>query len=231
MNFIAHYFLDHTNPESYFALGAATPDLLSIYNPALRIKHHHLKSQSLFFKPEHGIFYSGLKRHFLADALFHSSEFFSAEMKRISIELSEELPDEAIPRKFFLAHILVELILDRVIMRDHPNIIMDYYHHFDTTPMRQVKETTEFVAGHTLPNYEHFLNKFKENRYLLHYLEWDHIIFVVKLILRRVGITNHEFTENPAFYALLGGYESGLMHRYPALFEEMHDKANREVVK
>ena len=231
MNFIAHYFLDHKNPESYFAIGAATPDLLSIYNPALRVKKHHLKNQTLFFKPEHHLFNAGLKRHFQADAIFHSSEFFLQETAEISREIKKNLSGAEVPRKFFLAHILVELILDRVIMRDHPNIVVDYYHHFDTTPMSAVKETTEFVVGHDLPNYAHFLNKFKENRYLLHYLEWDHIIFVVKLILRRVGITNHEFTENPAFYALLGGYESGLMHRYPALFEEMHDKANREVVK
>lgn len=231
MNFIAHYFLDHSNPESFFAIGAATPDLLSIYNPGLRVKNHHLKSQSLFFKPEHSIFHAGLKRHFQADAIFHSSEFFARETALISAAMHEKMEDANIPRKFFLAHILVELILDRVIMRDHPNIVMNYYHHFDTTSMKSVKETTEFVVGHDLPNYEHFLNKFKENRYLLHYLEWDHIIFVVKLILRRVGIENHQFTENPAFFDLLSTYEAGLMSRYPALFVEMRAIANAELRK
>lgn len=229
MNFIAHYFLDHTNPESYFAIGAATPDLLSIYNPALRIKKHHLKPENQSFTVEQRMFLAGVKRHFLADALFHSSEFFSKETARITQGMNESLAHVEIPRKFFLAHILVELILDRVIMRDHPNIIVDYYHHFDITSMAEVKRTTEFVAGHDLPNYGHFLNKFKENRYLLHYLEWDHIAFVVKMILKRVGIESHTFIESPGFFELLAVYESGLLLRYPSLFTEMKARAKHVI--
>ncbi len=221
MNFIAHYYLDHGNPESFFALGAATPDLLSIYNPTHRIKRNHLPDFNLINNPEYIFFYKGLIRHFEADALFHSSKFFSDETHFLSAAFSKQLPDLVIPRKFFLAHILFELILDRVIIKDHPKIIMDYYHHYDNTSMRELKLATEFMAGHSLPNYEHFLNKFKENRYLLHYLEWDHIGFVTMRIMKRVGILEAKFLANPRFFEFLATYENRLLGLYPQVFIEM----------
>ena len=42
MNLVAHFYLDQHHPEPLFAVGAATPDLLSIYNNGIRLKQRNL---------------------------------------------------------------------------------------------------------------------------------------------------------------------------------------------
>jgi hypothetical protein len=85
MNFLAHFFLDKDHPSAFFIVGAATPDLLSIYNSGLRIKAgqvDHLNADAQAHAEPH--FLEGLARHFHADRVFHSSPLFSAETHEFS---------------------------------------------------------------------------------------------------------------------------------------------------
>ena len=116
MNLVAHYHLDRTLVNSYFVVGAATPDLLSIYNSQVRIKQRHLKKLS---EDELGRitppFLAGLQKHFFADGIFHTSPLFHQETKRISNMLVEYFPDLEIQRKFFIGHILLELMISTTV--------------------------------------------------------------------------------------------------------------------
>lgn len=222
MNFIAHFFLDRENPESFFAIGAATPDLLSIYNPTLRIKKHHVKDLDLNVLTEPDlILLDGVNRHFHADAVFHTSNFFHRETKWLSKQLERRLPENAVPRKYFIAHILLELILDKALIQDHPGLLEDYYRHFDDSPSEQVRLSTQKVSQHDLPNYERFLAKFRENRYLYHYQRWDHIVFVLKKIMEKVGIDEGNFTGHQEFGGLMEEFESRIRESYEQVFAEI----------
>ena len=77
MNFAAHFFLDMDRPESLFHIGAATPDLLSIYNAELRIKESHLgQIDHEFLGDVEEIFIAGIKRHFMQIRSFTLLDFF-----------------------------------------------------------------------------------------------------------------------------------------------------------
>lgn len=221
MNFVSHYFLDRFHPESSFAVGAATPDLLSIYNPSLRIKAHHIsRLDPDELKGADIALIDGIQRHFDADAVFHSSDFFKAETAYISKALKERLSHTEVPRKYFIAHILLELILDKALIEDHPGLLEEYYNHYrNTVPFLEIRHTTELVAGKRLPNYEQFLQKFYQNRYLFQYREWDHIAFVLKKILIRVGIHERSFLEEKAFILLMEDYQDHLHEQYGGLFD------------
>jgi len=221
MNFIAHYFLDRFHPESAFAVGAATPDLLSIYNPSLRIKAHHLgRIDPEDLKTSELALIDGIQRHFDADAVFHSSDFFKNETAHISQEIKTRLPHLTVPRKYFIAHILLELILDKVLIKDFPGLLDEYYQHYrNTAPFEDITRSTELVAQKRLPNYEQFLMKFQQNRYLFQYREWSHIAFVLKKILIRVGIRERDFLEEKAFFDLMADYQNHLHGQYPGLFK------------
>ena len=222
MNFIAHYFLDRHRPESHFAVGAATPDLLSIYNSRLRIKQHHIKKlEQQELSEMESIFAEGVYRHFLADKVFHSSEFFQSETQHLSARLKEDLSHTEIHRKYFIAHVLLELLLDKVIIQDHPGILEDYYDHYGEIQLNDVRMATEKIATHPLPKYEEFLDKFRKNRFLFKYKAYDHIIYVLSRIMLRVGIENQAWIEDYSFVKLMGEYEDRLSGNYEGVFEEI----------
>jgi acyl carrier protein phosphodiesterase len=223
MNFLAHYYLDRDHPGSLFALGAATPDLLSIYNSGLRIKKGHanrMAGQPL--NPEEAMLLQGIQRHFAADAAFHSSAFFQAETGHITDLLEERFPGNQATRKYFVAHVLLELLLDKVLIQEEPTLLDEYYAHYKGhSPFATVSSATERVAGKPLPNYADFLEKFLQNRYLGNYRQWEHIQYVLTRILRRVGVERYEYIDTPAFVELMRVYEERLKTLYKDMFAQM----------
>lgn len=223
MNLVAHFYLDRQRVNSYFAVGAATPDLLSIYNSRLRIKERHLKRLS---EEEAGRvappFMEGLQKHFFADGVFHTSPLFHSETKRVSNLLIDYFPDLNIERKFFIGHILLELVLDKVLINQHPGILDSYYGHFESLqPFREVRKSLQIAVGHELPNYERYMTRFLRRRYLYDYAEPEHISWLLRRILRRVRIANTEYISSPTFFRLMEDYEAGLVPIHEQFFEEI----------
>lgn len=226
MNFLAHYFLDRKHPSSQFVVGAATPDLLSIYNSSLRIKAgqvDHLNAEARTHSDPQ--FLEGLARHFHADRVFHSSPLFAAETHEFSNMLERTFVGQNVPRKYFIAHIMLELQLDKVLIRHDSALLDDYYRHFESlTPFEQVRKDTETVSGHPLPNYEHFLQKFVENKYLYHYTDNDHLIYILRRLLRRVHIDENQFLDDPRFLELMDEFEARIEGYYLQFFDEIRNK-------
>ncbi len=216
MNFLAHYFLDRNHPSSFFVVGAATPDLLSIYNEKFRVKRHHLQAiEGQDLEDSAQFLIQGIQRHFEADEAFHTSSFFNEKTDFINRELKERFITASNQRKFFIAHVLLELVLDKVLIENNPGIIAEYYQHYSKVfPFQEVKQATSKVTSHPLPNYEHFLEKFLHNRYLTHYTEWDHIVFVLGRILRRAGVIHPDFLESKPFLHFLDAVQKEVEKSY-----------------
>lgn len=224
MNFVAHFFLDRDNESPHFAIGAATPDLLSIYNPELRIKQAQIPAiESMELDAAGMDLLAGIERHFEADRIFHSSPLFARETGEISRALSAQFADGEVPRKYFIAHVLLELVLDKVLIEQFPNLLDQYYRHFEAAaPFLGVQADTGQICRRPLPNYDHFLQKFLENRYLYQYSRWDHIAYVLGRILRRVTIEERAFIEDPRFLAVVMDLESDLRGNYQGFFDEIY---------
>lgn len=225
MNFISHFYLDRDVQNSLFIVGSVTPDLMSIYNSGLRIKKSHLNRFQSNLHPEvPESFVKGLARHFFVDRVFHSSEHFSAETKLISNDLAERFPQYDIQRKFFIGHILLELVLDKILIDSNPGLLEDFYAHFSQADEYiRIQNATAEVSGHDLPKYTSFLKKFYDHKYLRQYKRYEHIAFVLNQILRRVKITGREYLDDPDFIAYMKDYESGLKERYEVFFQEIRD--------
>lgn len=224
MNLLSHFYLDRNRVNSHFIVGAATPDLLSIYNSSVRAKAVHLKRMDQETAGRiNPAFLEGLKRHFTADAIFHSSPLFHEHTHRISELLKERFPNTDVPRKFFIGHILLELILDKVLIDLHPGLLDSYYGHFQALqPFRVIRTSTELAVGAKLPNYETYLTKFLRKKFLYHYAGYDHIAFVLRRILRRVRIAETRFLDSDTFNQLMQDYEQELIPVHEQFFAEIH---------
>lgn len=224
MNLVAHFYLDRDRVNSYFIVGAATPDLLSIYNSSLRIKSRHLKKmdddQSGRITPT---FLAGLQRHFFADGVFHTSPLFQQQTKRISNMLVSYFPELDIQRKFFVGHILLELMMDKVLIDQNPGILESYYGHFESLqPFKELRKASELALGNELPNYEAYMNKFIRRRYLYDYANFNHLAWILRRILRRVSIRNSQYLQTETFLRLMQDYEQELIPMQEQFFDEIH---------
>jgi hypothetical protein len=119
---------------------------------------------------------------------------------------------------------LLELVLDKILIDADPLLLKDFYTHFSHPEDYPIVEAaTSEISGHPLPKYQPFLRKFYENKYLYQYQRYEHIIFVLNHILRRVNIAGRAFLDDPGFIDYMKEYERGLAGRYEVFFQEIRD--------
>lgn len=122
MNFLGHYYVDRHEQNPYFTFGALLPDLVRGFSKIYNQLDKSYESRNL----QHQAIFLGLKRHMKTDAIFHNQETFQSACNEIVAILNSE-PTLDLPRTFFLAHILVELLIDKNIVAAEIEVATDFY--------------------------------------------------------------------------------------------------------
>jgi len=89
---------------------------------------------------------------------------------------------------FFTAHIIVELLLDRVLMQRDVVLLDRFYRNLSRITAGDLFNSFHLFG---LPDYEGFIpsyNRFVSSRYLYHYQNWHGLIFALNRIHGRVGL-------------------------------------------
>src|SRR5438309_715312 len=118
MNLLSHAYIARTRTHQLFIFGTALPDLLAMYDRALRAER---LSGFLARTGAHAQLAAGIDCHARADRDFHSSDFFRASQRALRKRL--EAIDGITVKRFFLAHILFEMLLDRYLIESQPEFI------------------------------------------------------------------------------------------------------------
>lgn len=128
MNFIAHYHF-YKSDDCYYNLGLVLPDLVKSFCKT------HLKPSEPLVHPSLNNLNQGSIVHLNADKLFHNSFYFTTCEKHLS-----EIADTKAqwPRKWFLNHLLCEILLDRIIIDQYPNIVEQFYKDLKSVNTEQV---------------------------------------------------------------------------------------------
>lgn len=228
MNFISHFYFDRHVPDSLFAVGVSTPDLLSIYNRSIRLHDRRIQHlTTIAGTPEQQQFLHGVLRHFDGDKVFHSSKFFEEETHHLSAVLRQAFGEAQIPRSFFVSHVLLELIIDKVLIADSAELLNQYYGHFEAHPIPLMVALTEWAAGTRIPGYGQFLEKFLERKFLYRYRDWGYVGLVLKHILQRVGVTEYAYLDDSRFPMLMHQYETRLRTRYTSELARLNARLHR----
>ena len=181
MNFISHYFLDRDLDDSWFFAGISTPDLVSVFDRNVRLKKRRMpQMEEDASTPGQISFYKGVMRHFEGDRIFHSSDFFHTETAIITQHLKHSFLSGEVERSFFVAHIALELILDKVLIQTYHDLAPDFYAHLERYPVAEHVKMAEWITQTSLSAYGGFLEKFFTKKYIYSYRDWDHVIYVLK---------------------------------------------------
>lgn len=184
MNFIAHFHF-YRNDDPHYNLGLILPDLVKTFCKT------HLKPGEKFINRALQGLNEGSKMHLLSDKKFHNSQTFSHCLDFVSDTLDS---DAKWPRKWFLNHLLTEIMLDRVIMDKHPEICDEFYGELKKANR---SKTELYLKMCNIPNYTNFsegLTRFIDFPFLQEYRHNEKIIFALNRVYSRLGIA-YEWTE------------------------------------
>jgi hypothetical protein len=225
MNFLAHFYMDSDSADSLFIIGLVTPDLVSLFDRNIKFRQRdvmrNIKGKNLSMGTNSLLL--GVNRHFEADGIFHDSPFFKEESSRIAKKLRESFPQYEVSRSFFVGHVLLELCIDRLLMKWNPGLVHAFYHHFRSQNLDAVVAHTEVLAGQSLPGYHDFLKRFVENPYIPQYEEVEFIKRIMKRILSMVRIpkAGYRYLYDEDFNASLVSCEASLGQRFIAGLESI----------
>lgn len=172
MNFLAHYYAGTRlqaarAPLPAYTVGTALPDLLSLASPRTRLRLP-LLGQSTATAAELALT-AGVLSHLTTDTAFHKSPAF-AQAQVLASRLLKQTGFVGIRvRRFFVAHILVELALDAALLRSDPALGEEYYAAFAAADFGSIALWTEDAVSRPLPDLPYVLERFADARYLLHY--------------------------------------------------------------
>lgn len=177
MNFLAHYviathFLSSTTLLPCYVVGNALPDLLPLAD-----RHSRLRPATLALSPtatdEERALCAGALAHLSTDTAFHKTAAFADAQYQAGALVQQSNFTAMRVRRFFLAHVLVELALDAVLLRREADLADAFYAAFTAAPLSDIVTWAEVTVGAPLPRLFGVLTRFAQSQYLRTYASDD----------------------------------------------------------
>ena len=155
-------------------------------------------------------------QHLKRDAQFHNAAFFDKMCLQIS-EIVNQTAAASIPKTFFLAHILFEIALDRVLMEDEIVHLDNFY-----TELSSVDKTALADYFHKNDNQkgEEFilkLDKFTLSKWLYQYLDDEKLPYSLNRVYFRIGLKDEwKKEQNDALVNMIPQVLSAIRLELPA---------------
>ncbi|MDI1233039.1 MAG: hypothetical protein PSX81_02025 [bacterium] len=178
MNFLAHYFFDRTD-NIYHNVGLVLPDLSRNFCKG------HLNLKQEFEGADFNALKSGSLKHLAKDKIFHQSVFFKEAQKSVSLLLDHEAQW---PRKWFLNHVLTEIMLDRVLMDANPQLCSDFYRDLGEADPDVIVSFLEKGGVVNAQLFKERYLKFLEYQFIFNYLHNEKLIIALSRLYLKVGI-------------------------------------------
>ena len=131
MNYLSHYYFDRDEDNKYFNLGLILPDLARAHIAKLRINPY---KNITFTTKEIASMNDGCNKHFASDRKFHNWMTF-VELTNKATDMIRESGDKDINRDYFITHIMVEILLDKILLDKNPSLADDFYAMIDSVEM------------------------------------------------------------------------------------------------
>jgi len=184
MNILSHYFLDAKAGKPYYNAGLVMPDLMGSFRRGWKPAR---SAPDISLKPEFKEFSEGMQQHQMVDRQFHSSAFFTNEIPFIRKVLEQnglKLPGV---RLFFVAHIMLELMLDRLILLDSNKSADLFYHDIEAIDINEVNAFFDPGLNEGGHSFSDFFTRFREAKYIYNYVKDDDFIYALNRIMKRAS--------------------------------------------
>ncbi len=224
MNFLAHFeiatrFLMPKEPLPAYVLGTALPDLLPLAERRVRLRSAQVASAEAGTAFEAAL-RAGVSVHLATDAAFHKTAAFASAQAEVSGLLAEARFEGMRVRRFFVAHVLTELVLDAALLRADPALADRFYDAFAVAGFDAAALWTEKATAKPLPHLPYVLKRFAETQYLRHYADDDGVATGLSNLCRRAGQDTFEGKNFARLVSVVRQAAARMPNFIPALLDE-----------
>ncbi len=184
MNYFAHAlpFLD----EPYVAAGTGVPDWLTVADRGCRIRRKSARSLVGDPDPIIDAVGRGTLQHLLDDARFHETRAFMELTLAFTAVIRDLLSTERGFRPSFLAHLLVEVLLDASLVARREEQVRRYYDLLDEIDPAAVEAAVNRMAVRPTARLAGMITGFCRERILWDYLDDGKLWGRLNQVMRRV---------------------------------------------
>jgi len=208
LNFLSHYHFDKKNhSDPMFHLGLIFPDFLKFF-----VHQRYKPSQKKNMLPLD----QGAIMHLSRDTHFHNALFFDKMCSKISAMINCT-PAGNIPKTFFLAHILLEMGIDRVLMEDSLCTLDDFYSELALLNHSELLGHFEQCGMKDGAVFSEKLQNFITHKWLYQYLDNEKLPNSLQRVYIRIGIKETwKKEQNDSLVAILPQILSEIKANLPA---------------
>lgn len=190
VNYLSHYYFDREEDSKYFNIGLILPDLARHHIPKLRINPY---KNIEFTTDEIGSINKGCNRHFASDRKFHNWNVF-VTLSQESTDTMRESGDKDLDRDFFLSHILIEMMLDKILLDQNPTLADDFYNMIDSVEMDWILKYLRYSGLQDDELFKGNHRRFMKAAFLKHYTSIENVVDFLEKVAIRTGLK--EFTDD-----------------------------------
>lgn len=218
MNFLSHFYIDQDDEDSHFVLGLILPDLCRIFNKKWRVTNSKAELNSDSCQSIH----RGIQRHLVGDQYFHDSKLFLTSMESIKQSLLSQGFMQGHKYQHFVAHVMVELILDRVIVKKHPGVPKKFYEHLSNVIDNElIVNLNSFNFVYDGKEFLSFFQNFVKHRYIFEYQYNERMIYALNRIYSRLVKQDFSPKDRTILNSLIDEYDDSFSKRYLQFFSDL----------
>ena len=214
VNYLAHGWHATLAGDPWELAGTALPDWLRVVDRRMRAVRDRAAACAAASDPRLASLAHGVLRHFDDDARFHTSAEFaaaSAEVVGLLRPAREQAPGL---RLSFVAHVLVEMLLDAELMRRDPARLGTYYDLLSGLDADEVERLATPLATKPAAGLAPLVREFVSSRFLEGYADDAALVRRLARVLRRARQPDAAAAILPALPAA----RAAVAARTPALF-------------
>lgn len=200
MNFLGHLYIDSA-PSPYYNLGLLTPDFLYVFQAKNKINYKIL--DEMVVNETVVDFFKGILRHKTIDHFFHTSNFFEESTSKMKVIIEQTEINPSGKFNFMLAHVGVELLLDKAALDSNPVLANGFYKDLEQIDVPQIEKIMQEITRRSLnEGFSQFLLDVLHRKKLNKYNQISHLAAILHDIFTKKPFENH-FTNNPALFEKL----------------------------
>ncbi len=186
MNYFTHA-LNHLD-RPYFMAGTAVPDWLSVVDRKVRFRPQHLEPWTECDEPLQAEVAAGTLRHLRDDDWFHATRGFVEVTGELTRLFRERLGADEQYHCGFLGHVGMELLLDAVLMEQHPERFEEYWRVLDSVDPVAIEAAINRMARQPTDRLAWFISLFRREQFLRCYSSDERLLTRLNQVLTRVKL-------------------------------------------
>jgi hypothetical protein len=218
MHFLSHYYYELPAKSPLFVAALGIPDLTPGFSKAY---NSVIKNSVIHNNPDFEEIQKGILSHYKADKAFHNSPVFMNQLTLTTDAFLEQGLDRQRLRLSVIAHVAVELMIDRQILIENEQLCVDYYEKLNNASEEQISAYFDaFLPADSKRNFLIRFKGFKQGRFLFLFNDIEKIVEGLSRIYQRV--TRIEFTphEKLKFLNALNNIDSTIRYSWKQILNK-----------